>query len=88
LNKVPARDMRTGFRGKSLEDALQTLLKNYPEIIPGSQIDPLNDDPPRFALLRREMPVAGWSLGVFAHPHITLTREGKRSMPTTRTTEV
>ena len=62
LSRVPARDMREGFLGKTLEDALQTFLEKYPEIIPGSQIDFSGDEPPRFALLRREMPVAGWSL--------------------------
>ena len=30
--------------------------------IPGKQIDPVSDDPPHFVLLRREMPVGGWSL--------------------------
>ncbi len=62
LTRIPSRNMRTGFRGKSLEDALQTLLEQYPEIIPGSQISLSSEEPPRFALLRREMPVAGWSL--------------------------
>ena len=54
--------MRQGLFGKTLEDALQTLLEKHPEIIPGKQIDPGADDPPRFFLLRREMPVSGWSL--------------------------
>ena len=62
LKKIPSRNMRQGFQGKSLEDALQTLLEKYPEIIPGVQIDPSSEEPPRFALLRREIPVAGWSL--------------------------
>lgn len=62
LTRIPSRNMRAGFHGKSLEDALQSLLENYPEIIPGSQIDPSADEPPRFALLRREMPVGSWSL--------------------------
>jgi hypothetical protein len=38
------------------------LLQKYPQVIPGKQIDPISEDPPRFALLRREMPVGGWSL--------------------------
>jgi hypothetical protein len=54
LRSVPLRPMR-------LEDRLQKLLE-MPGIIPGSQIDPANPDPPRFALLRREMPVGDWSL--------------------------
>jgi hypothetical protein len=54
--------MREGILGKSLEDALQTLLERYPKIIPGAQIDPASEDPPRFVLLRREMPIGGWSL--------------------------
>ena len=62
LDRIPSRDLRQGFQGKSLEDALQTLLENYPAIIPGSQISPSAEEPPRFALLRREMPVGAWSL--------------------------
>jgi len=62
IRALPERPMRAGLFGKSLEDALQVLLEKYPEVIPGSQIDPSNEDPPRFVLLRREMPVAGWSL--------------------------
>ena len=62
LSPLPARPMRAGLFGKTLEDALQTLLQKYPEIIPGKQIDPGSDDPPRFVLLRREMPLGGWSL--------------------------
>jgi hypothetical protein len=62
LKSLPWRSMREGLFGKTLEDALQTLLQNYPNLIPGRQIDPSSDDPPRFVLLRREMPVAGWSL--------------------------
>jgi len=62
LNPLPARSMRTGLFGKTLEDALQTILQKYPQVIPGKQIDTVNEDPPRFALLRREMPIGGWSL--------------------------
>jgi len=62
LISMPSRSMREGLLGKSLEDALQTFLEKYPQIIPGKQIDPVTDDPPHFVLLRREMPVGGWSL--------------------------
>jgi hypothetical protein len=62
LRSVPLRPMRAGLLGRSLEEALQTLFEEYPAIIPGTQIDPASEDPPRFALLRREMPVGGWSL--------------------------
>jgi hypothetical protein len=62
LISMPSRSMREGLLGKSLEDALQTFLEKYPQIIPGKQIDPVSDDPPHFVLLRREMPVGGWSL--------------------------
>lgn len=62
MQPLPAHSMRDGLLGKTLEDALQTILEKYPQIIPGKQIDPISDDPPRFVLLRREMPVAGWSL--------------------------
>jgi hypothetical protein len=59
---MPHRTMRDGIMGKTLEDALQTILENYPQIIPGKQIEPGNPEPPRFVLLRREMPVTGGSL--------------------------
>jgi hypothetical protein len=62
LTPLPTRSMRAGLFGKTLEDAIQTLLQKYPKIIPGKQIDPVSEDPPRFALLRREMPIGGWSL--------------------------
>ncbi|MGO9019424.1 MAG: hypothetical protein ACLQVJ_13855 [Syntrophobacteraceae bacterium] len=62
LHPLPARSMRDGLLGKTLEDALQNLLGNYPQIIPGKQIDPVSEEPPRFVLLRREMPIGGWSL--------------------------
>ena len=62
LTPMPFRSMREGLFGKTLEDALQTFFENYPQIIPGKQIDPGSDDPPRFVLLRREMPVGGLSL--------------------------
>ena len=60
LDPMPSHSMRDGWKGKSLEEALQTFLENYPQIIPGNQIDP--DDPPQFVLLGREMPIGSWSL--------------------------
>lgn len=62
LNALSYRPMKAGLFGKSLEDALQNLLQNYPQLIPGKQIEPGNPDPPRFVLLRREAPIGGWSL--------------------------
>ena len=62
LTALPSRSMREGLLGKTLEDALQTFLEQYPQVIPGKQIDPSAEDPPRFVLLRREMPIGGWSL--------------------------
>jgi hypothetical protein len=62
LQSMPVRSMREGFFGRTLEDALQTLIEKYPEVIPGSMIEPGAEDPPRFVLLRREMPAGGWSL--------------------------
>ena len=74
LTPLPSRSMREGLLGKSLEDALQTLFEKYPQIIPGKQIDPVSDDPPNFVLLRREMPVGGWSLDhLFVDQKATLT---------------
>ncbi len=56
------RPFREGILGTTLEDALQRLLEKHADVIPGSQMEPGSEDPPRFVLLRREMPVAGWSL--------------------------
>jgi len=62
VTSMPERPMRLGLFGKTLEDALQTLLEKHPEVIPGKQIAPGSEEPPKFFLLRREMPVSGWSL--------------------------
>jgi len=71
---LPERPMRQGLFDKTLEDALQTLLERYPEIIPGKQIVADTEDPPRFFLLRREMPISGWSLDhLFVDQHGVLT---------------
>jgi len=62
ITPLPSKSMRTGLLGKSLEEALQQFIEKFPKIMPGRQIEPESDDPPRFVLLRREMPVGGWSL--------------------------
>jgi len=62
LRALAARPFREGLFGKNLEEALQTLIERHPELLPGKQMEPGSDDPPRFVLLCREMPVAGWSL--------------------------
>lgn len=62
LRSLPARPLGAGLLGKTLEEALQTLIEQYPEVLPGRQMDPGSDDPPRFVLLCREMPIGGWSL--------------------------
>jgi hypothetical protein len=62
MEAMPERPMREGLLGTKLEDALQRLLEKHPEVIPGKQIVSPDQDPPRFFLLRREMPVSGWSL--------------------------
>ena len=69
---LPARSMREGFLGKSLEDALQALLEENPNLIPGKQIAPSSELPPKFVLLRREMPISGWSLD---HLFVDILRE-------------
>lgn len=57
IRPLQARPFKVGLFGKNLEDALQTLIEKYPNLINGRQIDPGSDDPPRFVLLRREMQV-------------------------------
>ena len=58
------------------EDILQALIARYPDLIPGDQINPEN--PPRWLLVAREMPVPGdkdetgrWSLD-----HLFLDQDG------------
>ena len=62
IKVLPSRPFRAGLFGKNLEEALQTLIAKQPNIINGRQIEPGSADPPRFVLLRREMPVGDWSL--------------------------
>ena len=62
ISTMPSRSFREGLLGKTLESGLQTLIEQHPQIIPGGQIAPGGDDPPRFALLCREMAVGSWSL--------------------------
>ncbi len=62
LRSLPYRPFRIGLFGKTLEEALQTLIEKHPEVLPGKQMDPGSDDHPRFVLLRREVPAGGLSL--------------------------
>jgi len=62
IQPLRARPFKAGLFGKTLEDALQTLIERQPNIINGRQIDPGAADPPRFVLLCREMQVGDWSL--------------------------
>ena len=62
VDALPVRALREGILGETLEGALQKLLEKHPSIIPGRQIDPGSDNPPKFILLRREAPVGSWSL--------------------------
>jgi hypothetical protein len=60
IRPLASRSMQAGFFGKTLEDGLQYILQNFPQLIPGNQINPAN--PSKFILLRREMPLGSWSL--------------------------
>lgn len=59
---LPSHPYKEGLLGRELEDALQTLIERNPKILPGKQMDPGSEDPPRFVFLRREMPISGQSL--------------------------
>jgi hypothetical protein len=63
IHALRSRSMRSSEFGESLEEALKTLFERHPNIIPGRQIEPGSDDPPRFVLLRRDMPVRGSAVG-------------------------
>lgn len=53
---------QVGLFGKTLEDALQTLIERFPQVLSGQQIDPGSEDPPRFVVLGREVTIGDWSL--------------------------
>jgi len=62
FRSLMARSFRDELFNETLENGFQGLIERYPQMIPGSQIAPGSDDPPRFAMLCREMPVGSWSL--------------------------
>ncbi len=82
LVALPARPFRAGLFGKTREEALQTLIERYPDVLPGRQMDPGSEDPPRFVLLRREMPVSGWSLD-----HLLVDQRGVLTLVETKLIE-
>jgi hypothetical protein len=63
IHALHSTSMRSGEFGEGIEATLRTLFEKHPNIIPGKQIEPESDDPPRFVLLRRDMPVKGSSVG-------------------------
>jgi hypothetical protein len=74
IHALRSMSMRSGQFGEGLEVALQNLFQKHPNIMPGKQIDPGSDDPPRFVLLRRDMPVKGNSVGnLYVDQHGMLT---------------
>jgi len=82
IRRLPARPFRAGLFGETLEAALQALIARHPEVLPGAQMEPGTDDPPRFALLRREMPVGGWSLD-----HLLVDQRGVLTLVETKLAE-
>ena len=50
--------------GNGQEADLQTLIEAHPEVLPGKQMDPNSEDPPRFVPLCPEMPVGSGSLDI------------------------
>jgi len=62
LHSLPAHPFKQGLFGKNLEDALQTLIEKYPEILQVRDMDPDSEIPPSFVVLNREMPIGGKSL--------------------------
>ncbi len=74
IHSLRSRSMRSGQFEEGLEEALKTLFEKHPNIIPGKQIEPGSDDPPRFVLLRRDMPAKGSSVGnLYVDQHGMLT---------------
>ena len=74
LTAMNQRSMREGLFGETLEVAFQRLLEEHPDVIPGRQIRPGTENPPRFLLIRREAPVGSWSLDhLFVDQHAVPT---------------
>jgi hypothetical protein len=74
IHSLQSTSMRSGQFEEGLEEALQNLFEKHPNIVPGKQIEPGSDDPPRFVLLRRDMPVKGSSVGnLYVDQHGMLT---------------
>jgi hypothetical protein len=80
VRSLPARPFRVGLFGKTLEEALQVLIERHPAVIPGSQIDATN--PPRFALLGREVSIGSWSVD-----HLLVDQEGVLTLVETKLAE-
>lgn len=57
LLQLPRHPFRAGFRGETLEAALQRLIQDHPEAIPGHAIARERQASPRFATLARR---SGW----------------------------
>ena len=62
IRPLASRPFKSGLFGRTLEDALQTLIERQPNILNGRQIEPGSADPPKFVLLCRETRVGDWSL--------------------------
>ena len=62
FSALPEHPMRQGFYGETLEAALQRLLVEHPEVMPGDQLVSDGEEAPRFLLLKREAAVGFWSL--------------------------
>ncbi len=63
LQTLPSVQMREGCLAETGRHLLcSRSCSNTRRLIPGRQIAPDEEEPPRFLLLRREMPLSGWSL--------------------------
>ncbi|MBN2725102.1 MAG: hypothetical protein JXR95_13645 [Deltaproteobacteria bacterium] len=62
LNPLPAKSIARGTKNKSLEDVFTELLENNPAIIPGNQVAPENDHPPKFINLGQKIRAGIWDL--------------------------
>jgi len=60
IETLHERPFREGILGHSLEEGLQRLVEKFPNVVPGYQIDPASEDPPRFFLLCREVSVGNF----------------------------
>jgi hypothetical protein len=62
LNPLPIHQIQDNKLGRTYNEALNNLIENYPEIIPGNQISPNSKNPPEFCHLAKNIKIGNFRL--------------------------